>query len=269
MRRYLTRFVILTLVFTTWAVSFPTMAARADSQQTKPTKTSNSKAKCQVNDAALNAINKAKALVVKADTINKEALMLLEKAKKASRPPNCDGARARILADKASQLAEAATKSVGVENKVKHTRTLKTTTGTLSGCGEPIEFTSDGSTGEELFISVSTSTTSTTYGLGSTSGTYDCDSNAAYIEMQQYRFVDVAHDNLAEDMAQGSGEYVTTMAYLEGCPSAVHDRFAQMAQRNFNRIFSQQEFDPEVILWNLENQIAADPLLKAQCSEVS
>lgn len=258
MQNHKTTLAILALVFTTWMLSSPVLAE-------------NPKGQCQVNEAARDAINKAKALVTSADTVNKEAIMLLEKAKKASRPPNCDSARARKLANKASQLAKTTGKSTGVKH-AKHTKsskTEKTHTGTLSGCGDPIKFEGDGSKEDTIFNMMSTSTTTTTYALGSTSGTFDCDDGFGSIEMQQYQFVAATKADLARDMARGGGEYVTAMADLEGCPAEAHDNFAQMAKSNYNRIFTQSELEPEVILLNLENQIAVDPLLAAKCSEVS
>ena len=91
----------------------------------------------------------------------------------------------------------------------------------------------------------------------------------AYQELQQYRFVRITRDNLKIDMARGTGEYLITMAYLEGCPAEIHDIFSKMAQRNFSRIFSQPKSNPTTILINLETQMAADPLLAAQCSGIS
>lgn len=248
----------LALVFTICGASLPAIAA-------------DSKTQCQVNEAARDALNKAKVLVTRADTVNKEAVMLLEKAKKASRPPNCDSARARKLANKASQLAKTTRKSTGVKH-AKHTKssnTEKKHTGTLSGCGETIEFEGDGSKDDTVLNMMSTSTTTTTYALGSTSGTFDCDTGFGSIDMQQYQFVAATRGDLARDIARGGGEYVTTMAYLEGCPSETHESFVKMAKRNYDRIFTQLELEPKMILLNLENQITADPLLAAQCSEVS
>ena len=91
----------------------------------------------------------------------------------------------------------------------------------------------------------------------------------AYQELQQYRFVRINRDNLEMDMARGAGEYLITMAYLEGCPAEIHDIFSKMAQRNFSRIFSHPKSNPTTILINLETQMAADPLLAAQCSAIS
>jgi len=91
----------------------------------------------------------------------------------------------------------------------------------------------------------------------------------AYRKTEQYRFVALTRENLARDIAHGGGEYLTTMAYLEGCPVEVHDSFAKMAQRNFRQIIPQAEMDTAAILDNLEAQIAKDPLLAFSCVRVS
>ena len=92
---------------------------------------------------------------------------------------------------------------------------------------------------------------------------------AAYRKTEQWRFFALTRDNLTRDMARGGGEYLTAMAYLEGCPVEVHDSFAKMTQRNFKQIIPQAEMDAEDMLHNLELQIAKDPLLVAKCSSVS
>lgn len=92
---------------------------------------------------------------------------------------------------------------------------------------------------------------------------------AAYRKTEQHRFFALTRENLARDMARGGGEYLTAMAYLEGCPVEVHDSFAKMTQRNFKQIIPQAEMDAEDMLHNLELQIAKDPLLVAKCSSVS
>lgn len=89
------------------------------------------------------------------------------------------------------------------------------------------------------------------------------------MELQQYRFVKITRDNLKIDMARGAGEYLTAMAYLEGCPREVHANFSKMVQLNFSDIFTQPLSDPETILINLEAQMAADPLLAARCSGIT
>jgi hypothetical protein len=92
---------------------------------------------------------------------------------------------------------------------------------------------------------------------------------AAYRNTEQHRFVALTGESLARDMARGGGEYLTTIAYLEGCPVEVHDSFAQMTRRNFSQIIPQAETKIAAILRNLDAQIANDPLLAAECNENS
>lgn len=91
----------------------------------------------------------------------------------------------------------------------------------------------------------------------------------AYRKSEQHRFIALTGENLVGDMARGGGEYLTTMAYLEGCPVEVYDSFARMTQRNFRQIIPQVEIDTAAILHNLEAQIAKDPLLARKCKRVS
>ncbi len=80
------------------------------------------------------------------------------------------------------------------------------------------------------------------------------------------QFVKLNSDNLASDMAQGGGEYLATLAYMEGCPTEVHEKFSQMTQNNFHRIYERPDPDPEDILDIVGKEIRKDPLLSYKCT---
>ncbi len=94
-------------------------------------------------------------------------------------------------------------------------------------------------------------------------------SHAAYRKTEQQRFIVLTREHLIRDMARGGGEYLTAMAYLEGCPIEIHGNFAKMTQRNFMQIVPQTGMGVEAILHNLEVQIAKDPMLATNCHSVS
>jgi hypothetical protein len=68
-------------------------------------------------------------------------------------------------------------------------------------------------------------------------------------------FVEINRDNLAKDMARGGGEYIDAMAYLNGCPTEIHEQFARMTQTNFSQIFSEPNIQAETILSNKVTRI--------------
>ena len=94
-------------------------------------------------------------------------------------------------------------------------------------------------------------------------------SNRETGELQRIFYVHETRDKLARDMARGTGEYLTSMAYLHGCPVETHERYAEISQQNFERIFTDFETDTETLLLNLEAQIAKDSLLARECKWIS
>ncbi|MCA9421231.1 MAG: DUF3015 family protein, partial [Nitrospira sp.] len=58
-------------------------------------------------------------------------------------------------------------------------------------------------------------------------------------------FVVVNFDNLQEEMAQGSGEYLVSLSNLLGVPPDSRDRFLQSAQRQYGYIFEESQSRPE------------------------
>jgi hypothetical protein len=59
---------------------------------------------CEISESALDAINSAAAEFVKQGSENSEAKDLIDEAKNAIWPPECDSVRAKITADKAKSL---------------------------------------------------------------------------------------------------------------------------------------------------------------------
>ncbi|WP_342349658.1 DUF3015 family protein [uncultured Nitrospira sp.] len=58
-------------------------------------------------------------------------------------------------------------------------------------------------------------------------------------------FVVVNFDNLQEDIARGSGEYLVSLSMLMGVPLDSRDRFLQSAQRQHGYIFDESQSRPE------------------------
>ena len=58
-------------------------------------------------------------------------------------------------------------------------------------------------------------------------------------------FVVVNFDNLQEDIARGSGEYLVSLSMLMGVPSDSRDNFLQSAQRQHAYIFDESQSRPE------------------------
>ena len=89
--------------------------------------------------------------------------------------------------------------------------------------------------------------------------------NSEYAEIRQQLFVRSVADRLGGDAARGAGEYLEAMAYPHGWPAETHAEFARLAQSNFTRLFPDHDVDSEVVLHNIREMIAADPLLASSC----
>ncbi len=247
MRIRFTTMVILAMTFPVWGSSASAMAASETNKQ-PTTEESRPVEECQMSDAARDAINAA----WDREGRTSEGLELIFQAQEAAGPPECDN-------KKAIELAE-------------QPKTQLTTAEFAARCSFTVGKVAVGAI---AFLPWITSVVPTTaFCLLATpfvisTEVSSSEDEVAYQKLQQYRFVAVARDNLVKDMARGGGEYLSAMAYLQGCPAEVHNDFANMTQRHFNQIFPQPEMDTKTILLNLEAQIALDTKLAAQCSEVS
>ncbi len=231
---------------------------------------------CQMSPSAINAINSAVAESARYGNTNTEALDLIEQARQAARSPECDSVRAEILADKAVSLfgeEELPTDESPVASKSSKNKTSSTC---LNVASETLGAPSGAGVGRDPFtflIVLSTSAVATVTSLlciptaiteGSSSG-----EKTAYHKFQQYRFVAESTGYLVRDMARGSGEYLTAMAYLQGCRTEVHDRYTKLVQRNFSRIFPQSESSAETVILNLEKLVAQDRFLSSECHAIT
>jgi len=106
-----------------------------------------------------------------------------------------------------------------------------------AGCGLGSLIISKNSKLLQLFAA----TTNGTFGsqtFGITSGTSNCSSSGLVNNEKEIDyFVEVNHDDLSREMAQGHGEKLTTLAALHGCSSeATIKAFGSKAQSHFEQI---------------------------------
>ena len=249
------------------------------SRQSLAAKNQTSGLECKVSEAARDAIQTAGIVVFKAGS-NPYTLSLMDQAREFTHPPECDNDKAIELANKAGLLAAQDDPSTSSEDPSTSSEDSSTSSEDSSTSSEDSSTSSEcwglahkigGFGGQVIHITfIPTATVlSISCLLAMTNEEISGGKETAYLKMQQYRFVSVTRDNLARDMAQGGGEYLTVMAYLQGCPIEIHDNFARMTQRNFNHIFPQPELEANTILSNLEGQLAKDPLLTNECKWVS
>lgn len=103
-----------------------------------------------------------------------------------------------------------------------------------------------------------------------TMGTSGCDVDQVILkEKQQEVFVAVNLDNLSQEMAQGGGGYLDSLAGLMGCSGAAAGDFAGMTQQKYDVLFAGAHTGPVELLSGLKREMAAHPTLAAGCNGIS
>lgn len=122
-----------------------------------------------------------------------------------------------------------------------------------SGCGlgwQVAPRTSLISSYTRSFTNALTSATS-----GMTSGTSGCDKHSIVEkDKSEIHYAEVNFHSLMLEMAQGQGDYVSSLATVMGCADKDVSAFNKMAQKNYKQIFPQEGTTPDQLI----NTIKAD-----------
>ena len=90
-------------------------------------------------------------------------------------------------------------------------------------------------------LAVTTNGTSGSQTFGITSGTSECKKPKTYVKNDKlFKFVSDNMDQLASDIASGSGETLETVAELMNIPKEKRAKFFLKAQENFDKIYSNE-----------------------------
>lgn len=89
--------------------------------------------------------------------------------------------------------------------------------------------------------------------FGITSGTLGCDGESVvYNDIEQKVFVSSNMDNLQQEIAQGSGDHLEALAQLKGVSETDRDAFYEVAQDNYDQMFSSDSTNYETVLAALD-----------------
>lgn len=93
--------------------------------------------------------------------------------------------------------------------------------------------------------------------FGITSGTLECSPAPSFVAFERLnKFVGENMDNLAMDISQGNGEYLSTLAVLLDVPVEERARFYALLQSNFSSIYPSTDVTHVDVLNNLEAVLA-------------
>ncbi len=102
-------------------------------------------------------------------------------------------------------------------------------------------------------LAVTTNGTFANQTFGITSGTSNCQRFSSIASNERINvFVSENLDNLAIDIARGSGEYLSTFAVLMDVRESDRAAFYAKLQRNFSRIFTSSNVTHDEVIRNIE-----------------
>ena len=124
----------------------------------------------------------------------------------------------------------------------------------------------DGSTGQKHIIQqVLGSTTNGTFGsqtFGISTGTSGCTNDGVIVQNEQVNvFASVNLENLSQEMAQGHGEHLASLATLLGVPAEQQSAFFAMTQANYTNLIRSGETTAAAMLVALNQTMAVHPTL--------
>ena len=142
-----------------------------------------------------------------------------------------------------------------------------TTSDTGPGCGlGKIAWDGSGADSQAIAPQLLMSTTNNTIlpwqAFGITTGNFCCTNNGKlWAKKKTSMFATVNFDNLSQEMAQGHGEHLTSLATLMGIPEDQHEEFFSLAQGKYATLVQNGETSPVAVIKALNDSLATNPIL--------
>jgi len=97
---------------------------------------------------------------------------------------------------------------------------------------------------------------------GITSGTWGCKNNGKlWTEQKVTMFAQLNFENLSQEMAQGQGEHLASLASLMGVPAEHQGEFFAMTQERYTTLVKAGEASPVAMVKAINDAIATHPVL--------
>ncbi|WNM58856.1 DUF3015 domain-containing protein [Candidatus Nitrospira allomarina] len=133
------------------------------------------------------------------------------------------------------------------------------------GCGLGKLAWEDSSQKESIGGQVLMATTNGTFGsqtFGISSGTSGCTNDGKIFASEKVNvFAAVNFDNLAQEMAQGEGEHLTSLATLMGIPVVQQPAFFAMTQEKYTTLVQEGETSPKAVVKAIHEAMVDHPVL--------
>lgn len=118
---------------------------------------------------------------------------------------------------------------------------------------------------KEIAPQVMMATTNGTFGsntFGISSGTSGCTNDGKIMgDSKTVMFAELNFDNLSQEMAQGHGEHLTSLATLMGVPAEQQPEFFAMTQERYTSLVKAGETSPVAMVKALNEAMAGHPVL--------
>lgn len=112
----------------------------------------------------------------------------------------------------------------------------------------------------QAFMATTNLTGMNTFAISS--GTSGCTNDGqVWAEHKVTTFASLNFENLAQEMAQGEGEHLSSLATLMGVPAEHHAEFFAMAQDRYTSLIQGGESSPVALVKALNDAIAGHPIL--------
>ncbi|BFU96955.1 MAG: conserved exported protein of unknown function [Nitrospira sp.] len=132
------------------------------------------------------------------------------------------------------------------------------------GCGLGKLAWMDYESPKQIAPQVMMATTNATFGsqtFGISSGTSGCSNDGVIIKNKHINIASHAFDRLAEDMAQGKGEYLASLAMLLGVPEETQPEFFALVQERYQSLVGPDDATAITLLTVLQTAMAERPAL--------
>ena len=133
------------------------------------------------------------------------------------------------------------------------------------GCGLGKLAWEDSSQKESIGGQVLMATTNGTFGsqtFGISSGTSGCTNDGKIFASEKVNvFAAVNFENLAQEMAQGHGEHLTSLATLMGIPVVQQPAFFAMTQEKYTTLIQAGETSPKAVVKAIHDAMDNHPVL--------
>ena len=132
------------------------------------------------------------------------------------------------------------------------------------GCGLGKLAWMDYGSPKQIAPQVMMATTNGTFGsqtFGISSGTSGCTNDGVIMKNKHVNMASRAFESLAQDMAQGQGEHLASLATLLGVPEEAQPEFFALVQEKYTMLVGSDDTTPVTMLQALQAAMAERPVL--------